>query len=82
MKKLLFLIAAPLLMGGQAAAPTEGETPIASNADFNLALQSMSGTGAIPPSAAPDVVGAFRFLCKDGQVLPADPLVSPGKQGK
>jgi hypothetical protein len=83
MRKLLLLFFAPLLIGGQAAPVTlEGEAPVASNGDFNLALQSMSGTGAIPPSAAPDNVGAFRFICTAGQVLPDDPIVYPGQPGK
>src|SRR4051795_13080583 len=83
MRKLLLLCFAPLLIGGQTAPPVlAGETPIASNGDFNVALQSMSGTGAIPPSAAPDNVGAFRFVCTAGQVLPDDPIVYPGQPGK
>ncbi|MEA3058359.1 MAG: hypothetical protein QOF34_1174, partial [Sphingomonadales bacterium] len=83
MRKLLFLMFAPLLIGGQSAPlMLEGETPIASNVDVNLGLQPMSGTGAIPPSAAPDVVGAFRFICTAGQVLPDDPIVYPGQPGK
>jgi hypothetical protein len=83
MRKLLLLCFAPLLIGGQAAPlMLEGEAPIASNGDFNTALQSMSGTGAIPPSAAPDNVGAFRFICTAGQVLPDDPIVYPGQPGK
>jgi hypothetical protein len=82
MRKLLFLFFAPLLMGGQTAAPNlEGEKPIASNGDFNLAIEPNS-TGAIPPSAAPDIVGAFRFICTAGQVLPDDPIVFPGQPGK
>lgn len=35
----------------------------------------------IPPSAAPDVVGAFRFLCGAGQISNDDPIVYPGKPG-
>jgi hypothetical protein len=40
------------------------------------------GTGAIPASASPDVVGAFRFICNAGQVLRDDPIVYPGQPGK
>ena len=29
-----------------------------------------------------DVVGAFRFICTAGQVLPDDPIVFPGQPGK
>ncbi|MGB7408770.1 MAG: DUF1996 domain-containing protein [Pontixanthobacter sp.] len=37
---------------------------------------------SVPPSAAPDVVGAFRFLCGPGQLLRDDPIVKAGKKGK
>jgi len=40
------------------------------------------GTGAIPQSGAPDVVGAFRFICMPGQVLKDDPIVFPGQPGR
>ena len=83
MRKLLLLCFAPLLIGGQAAPlMLEGETPIASNGDFNVAMRPSWGSGAIPGSAAPDVVGAFRFICTAGQVLPDDPIVFPGQPGK
>lgn len=59
-----------------------GLGPIASEFDFNLALQPAWGTGAIPPSAAPDVVGAMRFICGAGQLLYDDPIVFPGQPGK
>jgi hypothetical protein len=36
---------------------------------------------SIPPSAAPDVVGAFRFLCGPAQVLKDDPIVYPNQPG-
>ncbi len=35
----------------------------------------------VPKSAAPDVVGAFRFLCGPGQLSYNDPLVYPGQEG-
>ncbi|WP_165927156.1 DUF1996 domain-containing protein [Sphingomonas sp. BK235] len=40
------------------------------------------GTGSLPQSGAPDVVGAFRFICMPGQVLKDDPIVYPGQPGK
>jgi hypothetical protein len=40
------------------------------------------GGAPIPPSAAPDVVGAFRFICQAGQLLKDDPIVWPGQPGK
>ena len=59
-----------------------GAAPIDSNFDINLTLQPAGGTGAIPPSGAPDVVGAFRFICGPGQLLYDDPIVFPGQPGK
>src|SRR4051812_34224441 len=83
MRKLLLLCFAPLLIGGQTAPPVlAGETPIASNGDLNVAMQPTWGSGSIPNSAAPDVVGAFRFICTAGQVLADDPIVFPGQPGK
>ena len=38
--------------------------------------------GAVPPSAAPDVVGAFRFICMAGQLRFDDPILFPGKPGQ
>src|SRR5206468_12171925 len=74
---------APLMAAAQSGSSAlGGETPIASDADFNTALQPAWGSGAIPGSAAPDVIGAFRFICTAGQVLPDDPIVYPGQPGK
>ena len=56
-------------------------TGIPSNFDINSELVPSWGTGDIPPSAAPDVVGAFRFGCSAGQVLADDPIVYPGQPG-
>ncbi|HET6941453.1 MAG TPA: DUF1996 domain-containing protein [Sphingomicrobium sp.] len=64
------------------ANPLLGEAPIASNFDVNSELVASWGSGAIPPSASPDVVGAFRFLCNAGQLLYDDPIVFPGQPGK
>jgi hypothetical protein len=36
----------------------------------------------IPASGAPDIMGAFRFICNAGQVLKDDPIVYPGQSGK
>ena len=76
-----------------APAPTPAPTPgtglpsptlaglaaIASNFDFNTALVT---TGTIPGSAAPDTVGAFRFICGAGQLSYDDPILYPGQPGK
>lgn len=44
-------------------------------------LQKSWGTGAIPASNAPDVVGAFRFICAHNNLLYDDPTVYPGQPG-
>lgn len=38
--------------------------------------------GAIPPSSAPDVLGAFRFICMAGQLRFDDPILFPGQPGQ
>jgi hypothetical protein len=55
---------------------------IPSNVDVSSLLVPSWGTGAIAGSAAPDVVGAFRFICAPGQVLADDPVVYPGQPGR
>lgn len=44
-------------------------------------MASLLDSSRIPPSAAPDVVGAFRFLCGPGQLSYDDPIVYPGQPG-
>ena len=51
--------------------------PVASGLD----VDSLIGPKRVPPSAEPDVVGAFRFLCGPGQVSYDDPIVYPGQPG-
>jgi len=65
--------AAPIGLGG--------ESPIASEFDFRDQLEAAGGTGAIPASGIPDVVGAFRFICMPGQISYDDPIIFPGKPG-
>lgn len=68
---------------GWVASPTlDGLPPITSPFDYKLALQPSWGTGAIPASAAPDVVGAFRFIMRDAGVNSDDAIVFPGQPGK
>ena len=55
-----------------------GEVSIASEFDINSELTSVG----LPNSAAPDVNGAFRFVCTAGQLLRDDPIVYPGQPGK
>lgn len=59
-----------------------GLAPIADNFDTMAALGPSWGTGAIPVSAAPDVVGAFRFICGPAHISYDDPIVFPGEPGK
>lgn len=54
---------------------------IASEFDVATELFPAWGSGNIPPSAAPDVVGAFRFICSAGQINYDDPIVHPGQSG-
>ena len=58
-----------------------GAAAINSNFDPNSELVPSWGTGKIAPSGAPDVVGAFRFICNPGQLLKDDPIVYPGRAG-
>lgn len=59
-----------------------GLPDIPSDFDISLGLQKAWKSGAIPISAAPDNVGAFRFICGPGQVLADDPIMYPGQPGK
>ncbi len=62
---------------------TEVELPeIPSNFDIEAELVPSWGTGAVPKSAVPDDVGAFRFICNAGQLSFDDPIVYPGQPGK
>ncbi len=72
-----------------APAPSPGGDPmgvqlpaIASNFDVNAELVPAWGTGAIPASAVPDNVGAFRFICNASHLAKDDPIVYPGQPGK
>ena len=55
---------------------------VPSNFDVNSELVAAWGTGAIPSSALPDVVGAFRFICNASHLSYDDPIVYPGQPGK
>ena len=54
-------------------------TPIASN--FHSADLIGKGYSNPVPSAKPDVVGSFRFICTAGQVNYDDPIIYPGEKG-
>ena len=59
---------------------TSVELPaVPSNFDTNSLLVPSWGTGEIPVSAAPDVVGAFRFICNPSHLAYDDPIVYPGQ---
>ncbi|MEK7602223.1 MAG: peptidoglycan-binding protein [Patescibacteria group bacterium] len=62
--------------------PSTIPASIPSNFDINSELVPSWGTGAIPASAAPDVVGAFRFICNASHESFDDPIVYPGQPGK
>ncbi len=53
-------------------------TPVSST--FDTAPLIVPGYG-IPKSMAPDVVGAFRFICSPGQLNYDDPILYPGQKG-
>lgn len=59
-----------------------GAAAIPSNFDFQQELVPAWGTGGIPESGVPDVVGAFRFICMPGHLKKDDPIVFPGQPGK
>ena len=61
----------------------EVELPeVTSNFDIESELVPSWGTGEIPKSAAPDDVGAFRFICNASHLAFDDPIVYPGQSGK
>lgn len=76
------------------AAPTPTPTPVpVPTATFptvddvklvpsGLNVPALLGSATIPNTAAPDVVGAFRFVCSAGQLSYDDPIVYPGQHGK
>ena len=82
------LIAAPLPVDGApvVTTPPTGEfaSPSLAGLDaipsnFNRSTQLLSSP--IPSSAAPDVMGAFRFLCQPSHLNYDDPIVYPGVIG-
>lgn len=74
--------------------PTPTPAPAGSTVPDNMATQLVAAIAsnfdpmrelvatALPPSAAPDVVGAFRFICMPGQLKKDDPIVYPGQPGR
>lgn len=61
------------------------KVPAAIPSNVNVAAlltRTGSAGGRIPPTAAPDNMGAFRFICQAGQISYDDPIVFPGQPGK
>ncbi|MXP28666.1 DUF1996 domain-containing protein [Porphyrobacter algicida] len=56
--------------------------PIAPNYHRDRMLVRAHGTGKIPHSAAPDVLGAFRLTCAPSHLSYDDPVVYPDQPGK
>lgn len=81
------LVCASATIGGNRSnaptSPEDVELPaIPSNFNIESELVPSWGSGAIPKSAVPDNVGAFRFICNAGQLSYDDPIVYPGQPGK
>jgi hypothetical protein len=71
----------PVMVATPVSVPTTPPmmvTPIASTFDTKPLI--VPGYG-IPKSMAPDVVGAFRFICSPGQLNYDDPILYPGVKG-
>jgi len=58
-----------------------GEDKIPSNFNITQQLVPAWGTGGIPGTGRPDVVGAFRFICNPSHEAYDDPIVFNGKPG-
>jgi hypothetical protein len=72
MRLALAILAATALSGAASAAELP---PVASDFD----VRTLLGQKSIPPSAAPDTSGAFRFICAPSHYSYADPIVYPGQ---
>ena len=62
------------------AEPARSGSELIAEIPSNFAVASQLGKYGSTPSNAPDVVGAFRFLCGPGDVKRFDPIVYPGEQ--
>lgn len=47
----------------------------------NFSTAGLLASSAVPKSADPDLVGAFRFICRPSHNAYDDPIVFPGKKG-
>lgn len=78
-KRLKADTAPPVVVPPVITFPKVGDVkPVASG----LNVPALLGAKSIPPTSAPDVMGAFRFLCAPGQISNDDPIVYPGQPGK
>lgn len=69
----------PASPSGSDSTASQGVAAIASNFD---PMGELVPSSPLPPSSAPDVVGAFRFICMPGQLKKDDPIVYPGQPGR
>ena len=72
----------PPVTGPEPTASIYGAAAIKSEFAVSSVLQAAWGSGKIPGTSAPDVLGAFRFICGAGQIRYDDPIVYPGQPGK
>ena len=64
-----------------AALPDENGLVQMSAITSNFAKAGLLSPTTIPGSADPDVVGAFRFICRPSHNAYDDPIIFPGKKG-
>ena len=78
---LTWMFISAALLGNSGSADPSAKAGEVSPVPSGLSVASLLSANPIPPSAAPDVVGAFRFLCGPGQLSYDDPIVYPGQPG-
>ncbi len=78
---MAWMLVSAALLGHSGGGDPSAKTSEVSEVSSGLSVASLLGSHPIPPSAAPDVVGAFRFLCGPGQISYDDPIVYPGQPG-
>lgn len=76
-----FAIIAALLSSAANAAPVGEKIGGSPEIAWNFNPETALTTAGIPGSAAPDVVGAFRFICLAGVLNRDDAIVYPGQPG-
>lgn len=81
MLAMTLVVVSAALLGHVGDTPPPAKAGEMRQVPSGLSVASLLGPSRIPASAAPDVVGAFRFLCGPGQLSYDDPIVYPGKPG-